>query len=90
MVAKWRCIVSAASILLPFCASVANASTDPAVQGLIDLVQRRMPNHVDDFKFILSNASSSAGQVNDQYNVSSGVNGSIVVQGNSRSALASG
>jgi alpha-N-acetylglucosaminidase len=87
MVAKWRFIVLAASILLPFCA---HAGTDPAVQGLVDLVQRRMPNHVDDFKFILSNASSSAGQVNDQYYVSSGVNGSIVVQGNSRSALASG
>lgn len=55
--------------------------------GIVDLVKRRLPNHVDDFEFrLLGNQSTTS---NDAYSVSS-VDGKILVEGNSLSALSSG
>ncbi len=66
-----------------------------STQGIIDLVARRMPNHLDAFEFELTNnenlpIGSSSELVNDDYLVSSTAEGKIHVEGNSLSALASG
>lgn len=65
-----------------------------STQGLHDLVKRRLPDHVDSFTFSL-NASLEAQddnyiRKNDNFEVSSAPNGTILVQGNSLSALATG
>lgn len=62
------------------------ASTD----GITALVQRRMPNHVNQFQFQLVDDKGTNATVNDRYNVLSGADGKVVVQGNSASALAIG
>lgn len=58
-------------------------------------MQRRLPNHVNDFTFSLTSPLSSSVPVNstqqlDQYTVSNGKNGTIQVSGNTPIALASG
>lgn len=67
---------------------VASQST----QGIVDLVQRRLPDHVDDFKFqLLGEAKgNSTNPVNDKYIVSSTTDGKVLIEGNSLIALASG
>lgn len=79
-------------LLLFWIALAGSTATAQGVQGIVDLVQRRMPDHVDKFKFILHNASSIANHSNelDTYVVSSVPNGTIVVQGSTLSALSSG
>lgn len=69
-----------------------------STQGIEDLVRRRLPNHAHDFSFKLVNTTSSSSSTlnstttvqNDHYAVSSGVDGTIQVEGNSPIALASG
>jgi alpha-N-acetylglucosaminidase len=65
-----------------------------SIQGILDLVQRRLPDHVGNFEFRLvgnENVSSSImTKENDQYIVSSTADGKILVEGNSVIALASG
>ena len=66
-----------------------------STQGIIDLVQRRLPDHIDHFTFqLLGNRSgpiSTATNIsNDVYSVSSTPDGKILVEGNSLIALASG
>jgi alpha-N-acetylglucosaminidase len=63
-----------------------------STQGILDLVQRRLPKHVDDFEFrILANGTeNSTKSVNDHYTLSSTADGKILVEGNSLSALSSG
>jgi alpha-N-acetylglucosaminidase len=67
---------------------VATQSTN----GILDLVQRRLPKHVDDFEFrVLANGTeNSTKAVNDNYVVSSTSDGKILVEGNSLSGLSSG
>ena len=77
-------------VTLALCwAAVAAVST----QGLYDLIQRRLPNNTGDFVFELNEAStpSNSSQLsNDEYIISTSTNSSIVIQGNSLSALATG
>lgn len=74
--------------ILITCITGLHAASNPA-QGLVDLVQRRMPDHVNNFNFVLNN-STTTGLKNDSYSVTSSGNGIITVQGNSLSALATG
>jgi len=63
-----------------------------STQGIIDLVKRRLPDHVDDFEFRhFGNGNSNSTEAqNDEYMVSSTTDGKILVEGNSLSALSSG
>lgn len=70
--------------LLSLCVPALQATTD----GLSGLVQRLLPNHVDNFEFQLIGQKNAT--ENDSYNVSSAANGKILVAGNSASALAVG
>jgi alpha-N-acetylglucosaminidase len=71
------------------------AQAKTATDGILDLVKRRLPAHVDDFIFNLQGykidlISSSNPPTNDKYNISSTDDGKILVEGNSLGALASG
>lgn len=58
-------------------------------KGIEDLVKRRLPAHVDNFEFrLLEKWTRTVGK--DAYRVSSLGNGSILVEGNTLSALSSG
>lgn len=57
-----------------------------SLDGIYDLVRRRMPDHADNFRFSLVDFNST----NDQFVVSTAANGTILVQGNSLSAVAYG
>ena len=63
-----------------------------STQGILDLVQRRLRNHVNDFEFqlLVDGTGNSTKPNNDNYIVSSQTDGKILVEGNSLSALASG
>jgi alpha-N-acetylglucosaminidase len=69
-------------------------ATSQSIQGVLDLVQRRLPDHVGGFEFrLVGNGSASFSittKANDQYSVSSTADGKILVEGNSVIALASG
>ncbi|KAF4628191.1 hypothetical protein G7Y89_g9960 [Cudoniella acicularis] len=66
-----------------------------STQGIQDLVKRRLPNHVNEFEFLLTcnettPISTAIREVNDNYTISSTAGGKILVEGNSLIALASG
>jgi alpha-N-acetylglucosaminidase len=63
-----------------------------STQGILDLVERRLLNHVDDFEFgfLANGTGNSTKPSNDYYIISSTTDGKILVEGNSLSALASG
>ena len=65
---------------------------DSSTHGTEDLVRRRLPHHADSFEFttISSDDASQDGLSNDHFQVTSTDNGKIRVEGNSKSALASG
>lgn len=72
--------------LLWFCVASAVAQS---TEGLYSLVKRRLPNHGDQFRFTLdANFGNSDGY--DQYLVQTADNGTVLVHGNSLSALSSG
>ncbi|KAJ4377746.1 hypothetical protein N0V83_000576 [Neocucurbitaria cava] len=77
--------------LLSSLLAVAAAAT-LSTQGLYDLVERRLPGHSNDFVFTLNDTAhtNSSKPPNDAYLVSTHNNGSISIEGNSLSALASG
>lgn len=63
--------------------------------GIVDLVKRRLPAHIDAFTFNLQGnsadlISSSNPARNDEYTISSTPDGKILVEGTSLIALASG
>lgn len=60
-----------------------------STQGLVNLVKRRLPAHVNDFSFEIIPGNHTAGLTNDQYTVKCDT-GKVTVQGNSLSALSSG
>jgi alpha-N-acetylglucosaminidase len=63
-----------------------------STQGLYDLVKRRLPSRCDDFVFVLdeqATQSNSSELQNDEYSINT-TNGSITIQGNTLSALATG
>ena len=68
------------------------ATSAQSTEGILDLVQRRLPDHVNTFEFqlLVNGTGNSTKPVNDNYNVSSKTGGKILVEGNSLSALASG
>ncbi|TVY80301.1 Alpha-N-acetylglucosaminidase, partial [Lachnellula suecica] len=75
--------------------AVVTAVTAQSTQGILDLVQRRLPNHVDAFEFRLTGnetfpISTAIRAVNDEYTISSTSDGKTLVEGNSVIALASG
>jgi len=73
--------------------ALTSAATINSTQGVLDLVQRRLPNHVNDFTFVLTNQSYTTNITqaqNDHYNVSTASNGKIQISGNSPIALTSG
>ncbi|KAE8415222.1 hypothetical protein BDV36DRAFT_227068 [Aspergillus pseudocaelatus] len=73
--------------------TTAAVSRQHPTQGIIDLVRRRLPDQVDNFVFSLNSSapkSSTGNRDRDLYTVSTQTNGSILVEGNSRSALAAG
>ncbi|GIJ98764.1 hypothetical protein Aspvir_000885 [Aspergillus viridinutans] len=72
------------TLLWGLCASTTFAQS---LDGIYDLVRRRMPKHVDSFRFSLVDFNSTH---NDQFVVSTAANGTILVQGNSLSALSYG
>ncbi|KAH1545996.1 hypothetical protein KXX57_004166 [Aspergillus fumigatus] len=72
------------ALLLGLCASITFAQS---LDGIYDLVRRRMPKHVDSFRFSLVDFNSTN---NDRFVVSTAANGTILVQGNSLSALSYG
>lgn len=73
--------------LLWLCA--ASTVVAQSTEGIYKLVQRRLPDHADSFRFTLVNATQTTGSY-DQYVVSTAVNGTVMVQGSSLSALSSG
>ena len=75
-------------------AAIATATTQ-STDGILNLVKRRLPSHVDDFTFhLLGNQTgpitSATNATNDQYTVFSISPGKIQIEGNSPIALASG
>lgn len=79
--------------LLSLLALVWSIAATTSTQGLHDLVKRRLPSHCDDFDFILNDKPAPANFTefeDDEYAISTSANGSISIQGNSLSALATG
>jgi alpha-N-acetylglucosaminidase len=84
----YRAVVGA--LLGVLCQSSVAVSTE----GLQDLVKRRLPDHLDSFAFSLNASFETQDgdyiRKNDNFEVSSAPNGTILIQGNSLSALATG
>jgi alpha-N-acetylglucosaminidase len=82
-------------IFLGWAAWAIVAGVAQSTNGILALVSRRLPDHVDDFTFSLQGnvsglASSATKAANDEYTISSTYEGKIAVEGNSLIALASG
>lgn len=77
------------TLLIFVCTTLFAVATTTSVQGIKNLVKRRLPAHVNDFEFEIVNEKAN-NTVNDEYCVSSLKNGKILVEGNSLSALAVG
>lgn len=69
-----------------------NIALTASTAGLYSLVERRLPSHCGQFEFHLEgvHANTASEAQNDRYTVSTASNGSIIVQGNSLSALSTG
>lgn len=81
--------------LLAWAFAAVAISTAQSIDGILNLVKRRLPDHVDDFTFLLLGnetgpITSATTATNDQYTVSSVDPGKIHIEGNSLIALASG
>ncbi|EJD43816.1 putative alpha-N-acetylglucosaminidase [Auricularia subglabra TFB-10046 SS5] len=70
-------------------AAAVSAASSPGTQGLVDLVQRRIPLHARDFDFVLSTAPSNATGY-DAYTVSTLSLGRVRIESDSLSGLATG
>ncbi|KAF7915552.1 uncharacterized protein EAE97_012191 [Botrytis byssoidea] len=64
-------------------------ATEQSVQSLINLLERRLPAHVNDFEFRIK-GNHTFGETNDEYVVSQTVAGKILIEGNSLSGIAAG
>lgn len=81
--------------LLIWAFGAASIATAQSTDGILNLVKRRLPDHVDDFTFQLVGnqtgpITSATDATNDQYTLSSISLGKIQIEGNSLIALASG
>ncbi|KAJ5396423.1 hypothetical protein N7509_004536 [Penicillium cosmopolitanum] len=72
-----------------FCWCGAASAVAQSTDGMYSLVKRRLPEHVDQFRFsISSNLTDNGGY--DQFTVKTAHNGTVLVEGSSISALSSG
>lgn len=83
------------SNLLIWGLATVSTTTAQSTDGIVNLVKRRIPAHVDDFMFQLTGnqtgpITSATNATNDHYTVSSIAPGKIQIEGNSLIALASG
>ena len=81
------------SLVATFLLTTAAVGEQDPTEGIVNLVRRRLPDHVDKFLFSLNGSSlnfTTGRHHQDAYTVSTQANGSIHVEGNSRSALAAG
>lgn len=81
------------SLVFGLLASCWTVAATTSTQGLYDLVKRRLPSHCEDFVFFLDNSTASTNSTGpglDEYAISTLGNGSIAIEGNSLSALATG
>ena len=83
------------SVCLVWLVTAVVAVRTQSTQGILDLVKRRLPDHVDIFEFRLTGnetfpISTAIRDINDEYTISSTPEGKILVEGNSAIALASG
>lgn len=60
------------------------------VSGIVALVKRRLPSHVNDFKFAVTSDCLTNSTAHDTYIVSTPKNGTVLIQGSSLSALSTG
>lgn len=67
-----RCLTENLLVLIAVIPSVL-AATDPALQGVYDIVQRRIPEHVDDFTFKLINGTGDSFVISDTKGASGGI-----------------
>ncbi|KAF7914792.1 hypothetical protein BELL_0622g00020 [Botrytis elliptica] len=65
------------------------ATTKQSTQGLINLLERRLPAHVNDFEFQI-HGNHTLGVTNDEYALSQTAAGKILIEGNSLSGIATG
>ena len=79
-------------VLLVFLFAVlARSAQDTSTEGITRFLERRLPNHVNDFTFSLSDSiRKSEDWVNDEYTVSTGSDGKIHIEGNSLSGILQG
>ncbi|KAF5868365.1 putative alpha-n- protein [Botrytis fragariae] len=82
---QWLALFFSSTILIVF----VKATTTQSTQGLINLLKRRLPAHVDDFEFQIQ-GNHTLGVTHDEYVVSQTVAGKILIEGNSISGIASG
>ncbi|KAL3418249.1 hypothetical protein PVAG01_09965 [Phlyctema vagabunda] len=62
-----------------------------SIDGIVGLVNRRLPEHKNDFTFrLVPDSNTTDALLNDVYNVSSTIDSNILIEGNSPIALASG
>lgn len=70
---------------------LARARQDQSTDGITRFLERRLPNHVDDFTFSLTDPIRNSDKwVNDEYKVSTGSDGKIHIEGNSLSGILQG
>ena len=78
------------AVLTAFAAVIAvSAQSAPSTAGIEALLNRRFAKHAGNIQFEIINSTTQNG-VYDQYSVSSISNGTILVQGNTLSGLATG
>jgi len=78
---------------VPLFSCLAVVVTAQSTAGLTNLVARRLPQHVNDFKFRLVNATSigvTNSSCHDSYTVTSSSDGTISIEGTTVSALSQG
>lgn len=69
---------------------VVHAAQDHSTEGITRLLERRLPNHVDDFEFSLTDPVRTPDNwTNDEFTVTSS-EGKIHIQGNSLSGITQG
>jgi len=73
-------------LLWLFAASIVRAQS---IDGIYNLLKRRIPDHVDSFRFTLDPQFTN-GEGYDHFVVQSATNGTILVHGNTLSALLTG
>lgn len=72
-------------------AVLAQASQDQSTEGITRFLERRLPSHVDDFTFSLTDPVRTSDKwINDEYAVSTDSDGKIHIEGNSLSGILQG